>query len=100
MARHTANTALWLFPRAENYAMGVERAGWGRWFVRFFRWKPSTYAQVWLFAVLGFGVPGLIIWSVVGHNPLSSAIPYGAGVTFAGGLAQSWQLNRRRQRGL
>ena len=58
---------------AENYAADVERIGWGQRIVQFFRWKPSTYRQVWLFAVPGFGVPGFIIWTVVGRHPLYAA---------------------------
>jgi hypothetical protein len=32
--------------------------------MRELRWKPSTYRQIWIDAVLGFGVPG----SVSGHS--------------------------------
>jgi hypothetical protein len=72
----------------------------GQGIVQFFRWKPSNYAQVWLSAVLGFGVPGLIIWSAIGSHPLYSGGTYAASITLVGGLGQSWRLNRRRQRGV
>jgi hypothetical protein len=79
----------------------VKRNGWGKRIAQLFRWQPATYGQVWLFAVFGFGVPGFIIWSVVGTQLSwpSAALSYAASVTFFGGLAQSWRLNRRRQRG-
>jgi hypothetical protein len=73
-------------PGAAIYAAGVERTGWGQRFVKFFRWKPSTYGQVWLLAVFGSGVPGFIIWSVVGH-PLYEAVTNAASITFFGGRA-------------
>ena len=78
----------------------MERTGWWQRIVRFVRWKPTTYPEVWLFAWLGFGVPGFIIWSVVGRHPLYAALTYAMSVTFFSGLAQSWRLNRRRERGL
>ncbi|HXB46633.1 MAG TPA: hypothetical protein VNW50_02650 [Streptosporangiaceae bacterium] len=80
----------------------MARTGWGQRIVQFCLWKPGTYGQVWLFAVLGFGVPGFIIWSVVGNGPgwPYTAFTCAASITFFGGLGQSWQLNRRRQRGL
>lgn len=68
--------------------------------VQFFHWKPRTYGQVWLSAVLGYGLPGLIVWSVVGRHPMYAAVAYAAGATFFGGLGQCWGLERRRQRGL
>lgn len=63
------------------------------------RWKPSTHRQVWAYAVLGFGVPGFIIWSVVGQQHfLIEALIYAVSITFFTGLGRSWRLNRRRQR--
>jgi hypothetical protein len=78
----------------------VDRTGRWQRIAQFFRWKPSSYGQVWLSAVLGFGVPGFVIWSVVGHRPPYAGFTYAASITFFGGLGQSWRLNRRRQRGL
>jgi hypothetical protein len=79
----------------------VRRTGWGHRIVQFCRWKPSTYQQVWLFAVFGFGVPGFIIWSVIGTQLSwpSAALSYAVSVTFFSGLAQSWRLNQRRRNG-
>ncbi len=68
--------------------------------VQFIHWKPRTYPQVWLYALLGFGVPGFLIWSVLGHQPPYLSISYAAGMAYFGGLGQCWQLSRRRQRGL
>ena len=70
---------------ADDYALDLERNGWGQRIVQFFRWKPSTYEQVWLSAMLGLGVPGFVIWSVMGH-PLYAAITFAASITFVSGL--------------
>jgi hypothetical protein len=86
-------------PGAEIYAAGVARTGWGQRIVRVCRWEPRTYRQVWLGAPLGWGVPGFIIWSVIGHRSPYESLTYALVIAF-GGLVQSWQLNRRRQRGL
>ena len=66
---------------------------------RWLHWNPSTCGQVWFGAVLGFGVPGFVIWSVLGMHrywPLP-ALMYGASITLFGGLGQSYRLRRRRQ---
>ena len=68
--------------------LDLERNGWGQRIVQFFRWKPSTYGQVWLSAMLGLGVPGFVIWSVMGH-PLYAAITFAASITFVSGLGQA-----------
>jgi hypothetical protein len=64
--------------------------------VRGLRWKPSTYRQVWIFAVVGFGVPGFCIWEFVAPHSLIASLVYAVGITFFGGLGQTWRLNRRR----
>jgi hypothetical protein len=62
------------------------------------RWYPRTYKQVWLFAVLGFGVPGFIIWAVVEQqHSLMQALIYAVSVTFFGGLGPSRRLRRRKR---
>lgn len=62
------------------------------------RWKPSTYRQVWAYAVLGLGVPGFCIWAVVEQqHSLIQALIYAVFITCFSGLGQSWRLNRRRQ---
>jgi hypothetical protein len=91
---------VWPFTGGGAYALGVDRTGRRQRIVQFLRWKPSTYVQVWLYAVLGFGVPGFIIWSVIGSHRLYAAGTYAAFIAFFGGLGQSWRLNRRRQRGV
>jgi hypothetical protein len=67
--------------------------------MRVLRWKPSTYRQVWIFAVLGFGVPGFCIWGFVGVLPLIDSLGYAAGITFFSGLTGSWRLNWDRNHG-
>jgi hypothetical protein len=59
------------------------------------RWEPRTYRQIWLWAPFGWGLPGLIIWSVIGHS-LDVAITAAVSLTFFGGLGQCWRLNRRK----
>jgi hypothetical protein len=73
----------------------VRGSGWGDRVARVWRWRPSTYRQVWIFAVLGLGMPGLIIWAV---EEQQHSLIYAVSITFFSGLGQSWQLNRRRQR--
>jgi hypothetical protein len=52
---------------------------------------------VWIFAVLGFGVPGFCIWAFVGSHPLIDSLTYAVAVTFFSGLAQSFRLGNRRR---
>ena len=93
-------SAPWVIPGVEKYAVVVRRAGWGHRIVRFCRWKPSTYRQVWAYAVLGFGVPGFCIWAVIGTrtNWLISSLIYAVSITFFSGLGQSNRLRRRTHR--
>jgi hypothetical protein len=66
------------------------------------RWQPSTYRQVWLFAVLGPGCTGFAIWSVMSWrfhmNWLAAGLTYGVMITLLTGLGQSHRLRRRRRR--
>jgi hypothetical protein len=66
--------------------------------MRVLRWQPSSYRQVWIYAVLGFGVPGFCIWAFVGHS-LVEALIYAASITFFIGLGRSRRLNRDRNQG-
>jgi hypothetical protein len=64
--------------------------------------EARTYVQVWLYAAFGFGVPGFIIWSVLGprsHWPIGPPT-YAMTIALGGGLRRSRRLNRRTQRGL
>jgi hypothetical protein len=66
--------------------------------MRVLRWKPSTYRQVWIYAVLGFGVPGFCIWALLGR-PLIESLIYAASIALVTGYVRSWRLNRDRSRG-
>jgi hypothetical protein len=66
--------------------------------MRVLRWKPRTYRQVWIYAVLGFGVPGFCIWALFGR-PVVESLIYAATITFATGFARSWRLNWDRNQG-
>jgi hypothetical protein len=64
------------------------------------RWRPQTYRQVWIFAVLGMGAPQFCIWAVV-RPPhfLIRALVSAASFTFFSGLAGSWRVNWDRNHG-
>ena len=76
----------------------VHGNGRGQRVMRVLRWQPSSYRQVWIYAVLGFGVPGFCIWAFVGHS-LVEALIYAASITFFIGLGRSRRLNRDRNQG-
>jgi hypothetical protein len=72
----------------------VRGSGWGDQVVRAWRWRPSTYQEVWIVAPLGFGVPGFCVSAIVEHS-MTQALVYAVSVTLFGGLGQTWRLNRR-----
>jgi hypothetical protein len=73
--------------------LGNGRVDWG---MRVSRWRPSTYRQIWMYAPLGFGVPGFCIRAFLGpQRSLIQAFVYAASLTLLGGLAQSWRFHRR-----
>lgn len=83
----------------EKYAVAVQRARWRQRIVEFGRWKPSTYKQVWLFAVVDFGIPGFAIWSILGTQPWpSTALVCAVSITRFSGLGQSYRLRQRWRR--
>ena len=63
----------------------------------FWSWMPSTYGQVWLVALLVWGVPGFVAIAAVGRS-LVPALVYAATATLVGGLVGSYQLRRRLSR--
>jgi hypothetical protein len=64
---------------------------------KFWRAEHHTYKRVWLFAPLGFGVPGFAIYVALGRS-LGLALTFAVCITIFGGLAQSYRLWRRRGR--
>jgi hypothetical protein len=79
-----------------SHGVGVERARGRHRIVQFGRWKPRTYLQVWLFAALGLGLPGFIIWSLIGSSPPTYALSYAGFATFFGGLTLSSAVTASR----
>jgi hypothetical protein len=76
----------------------VYRTGWEERNV--WRWRPRTYRQLWLFAVLALGVPVFIISAALPMQAswLSGAFFSGASAAFFGGLLETWRLYRRRRK--
>jgi hypothetical protein len=82
----------------------------GRWglradqFSRIGRWRPTTYWQAWLSAVLFFALPITVIWSIFGwsngwQHPWPELWLAGTGsILVVGGLTQSLGVYWRRRR--
>jgi hypothetical protein len=80
-----------------KYAVAVRGSRSGHRVTRVLQWEPSTYRQVWVFAVLGLGVPGFcILLAIAESHSLVRALTYAVSATFLGGIGLSWRLHRRR----
>ncbi len=62
--------------------------------MRFLRWNPENYWQVWLLFVAPSGVLWLIIWSAFGKPP--AGLVLGGIITLGYGAGGSYRLGRRR----